>query len=124
LLALRQHCQVLRVAQQDLGQELAAGKDRDQDFQRAWVLDQLPEGLACPAHSGEALHVDQRLVGVGAGGQRGQQVRQQAVESLAVLRGHLSQVTRGGRRVGKAKRREQRLRGIIRQGAIQQFWAE
>ena len=85
---LGQQRKVIRVAQQDLGEELAARKQGDEQFERARVSDELAETLDLIGYAPRpAPEVDERVIGVGRVGQRQDQVGQQLGEDSVRGRG-------------------------------------
>ncbi len=91
--------EILGVAQQDFGQKLATGKERDQRLDGARVVGQEAEQRRAVGDAlRQALEVDQDGVGVGRVGQREQQVRQE----VRPVAGQPPQAVVGGPPIGEA----------------------
>jgi hypothetical protein len=83
-LVLRQTLEVLRIPQQDLGEELAADKQPEQDLDGPRVLGQIAkQSFAVGGRLNESLEVDERRIGDSAVGERMNDSRERPGKEVA-----------------------------------------
>ena len=120
--ALDQVLEVLGGAQQDVREELAAGKEGDQHLQRARIGGNGGHRISRAGDGqDEAFEVNQRPVGVGCAGQRSLQVRQQvSPRALRRRAGQHAQASHRGGPVAEVNGRQERPGACVSTPTVQE----